>query len=73
MTKLYVIVLDPEGGSYDGNLVTIMTRILFEGGMVYGHENLSRKFSNQAELIQFLNMIRAQSSGKFGRFTWTHT
>lgn len=74
MTKLYVTVLDPEGGAYyDGTPVTVSTRILFEGGLVYGHENISRKFRSQAELVQFLNTIRAQPSGTFGRFTWTHS
>lgn len=66
-----VVVTDPHGATYGygGEWVPITTRVLFERGQAFGHENLQQKVVT-AERQEFIRRIATEPRGTFGRFTW---
>lgn len=74
---MYVNVTDPKGFQYtSGEVKPAVHRLLFEGGQVYGVDNLSSHFRdskghfNVNEWTMFLQLVSTLPSGTYVDLTW---
>lgn len=66
--ELIINVTDNEGCIMtDGTFIPLNHRIIYDGHYFYGVDNLIRYMPNA---YQFLEMIRMNVNGNFGRYHW---
>ena len=67
---MIVKVIDAVGASYENRPVPLQHTVMFEGGNLYGAENLFRGFSRN-EWTMIVNLIKTLPNGTYLNLSWT--